>query len=277
MVNTSNFLRCTRITDFKNIFLWKSTITLRHTAFWFYNKVDLECVLPRFSWRAGLHRRRSVSAPIILVLPLSTSHSFASFYLSQYLHFSFSRVCILSFSISKLHSSHILFTFYPLPSVPSSLQRRHVFTLSSLLRATSLFPTENSAAAGEQFSLDPTLAQDSSAPNLYMSVVHWPVPPMPVTLTSPWLHLKCEFFWENCVDIKVFLSVTVTDRPFCCRLPNAELNLTPLPPSTYWTTPFYNFLFIVQLLKSCSSQSLKSSCSSLSQAEGASALRPVNI
>ena len=123
--------------------------------------------LPRFSWRAGLHRRRSVNAPLILVLPLSTStsHSFASFYLSQYLHFSFSRVCLLSFSISKLHSSHILFTFYPLPSVRSSLQRRHVFTLSPLLRATSLFPTENSAAAGEQFSLGPTLAQDSSAPN----------------------------------------------------------------------------------------------------------------
>ena len=96
-----------------------------------------------------MHRRRSVSAPIILVFPLSASHSFASFYLSQYLHSSFSRVCLLSFSISKLHSSHILFTFYPLPSVPSSLQRRHVFTLSSLLRATSLFPTENSAAAGE--------------------------------------------------------------------------------------------------------------------------------
>ena len=92
MVNTSNFLRCTRITDFKNIFLWKSTITLRHTAFWFYNKVDLECVLPRFSWRVGLHRRRSVSAPLILVAPLSTSTS-TSLYLSQFcliLHFTIS-------------------------------------------------------------------------------------------------------------------------------------------------------------------------------------------
>ena len=89
--------------------------------------------LPRFSWRAGLHRRRSVNAPLILVLPLSTStsHSFASFYLSQYLHSSFSRVCL--FFIFHLKASLLSHSFHILSSaecaeLPAEKARVHIIS-----------------------------------------------------------------------------------------------------------------------------------------------------
>ena len=95
-----------------------------------FNKVDFECVYQGLvGGRACIGEE--VSAPL-------SSWSFLSLPLTVLPHFTSHNISILpfhgfaffSFSISKLHSSHILFTFYPLPSVRSSLQRRHVFTLS---------------------------------------------------------------------------------------------------------------------------------------------------
>ena len=138
MVNTSNFLRCTRITDFKKKNCENPPSRFGTLHFDFTIKL-----IWNVSYQ-GLVGGWACTGEEVSALLSSWSRLFLYLYLSLPLtvlpHFAFhnillsilpfSRVCLLSFSISQLHSSHILFTFYPLPSVRSSLQRRHVFTLS---------------------------------------------------------------------------------------------------------------------------------------------------
>ena len=113
--------------------------------------IKLILYLPRFSWRAGLHRRRSVNAPLILLSILS---------------FRVLSLLILHFTISGFHGLFTFFSHFILfPVCAPSLQRRHVFTLSS---PPHLLPPQSSRNLTfgiflpQQFSLDPSLAMVSS-------------------------------------------------------------------------------------------------------------------
>ena len=166
MVDTSNFSRCNWKKDFYN----PPFVQIHH--------VFAHCIMisgtavkalvgEEYCWFQGsiyqdLVGGRSCKGEEV---PVSLS-SWPLFYLSQFclswfcisqnlrLPSTFSRICLSWFCISQLRSSHILFTFYP----PPSLQRRHVFLPGSRLRfsprlraaATSLLPffsSENSPPA----------------------------------------------------------------------------------------------------------------------------------
>lgn len=189
--------------------------------------------LPRFSWRVGLQRRRSVRNPLIFVslLPLTVLPHFAfyDFFLS-----------ILAFSHFPSHNSAPLtffshFILCPVRSLPAAEKARvHIiFPLLSPPQPQPHFwhfspqrshpqPVSESLL---QFSLDNSLTQHSSPPNCICPVTS-PSFRGPLATSEIW------FFWENYVDIKVSLSETVIYGPFSCRLPNAELNVIVLgvPP-----------------------------------------------
>ena len=133
-----------------------------------------------------MHRRRSVSAPLILVaplslpLPLSTSHSFASFCISQYLALHSSLFTGLPFVIFHLTASLLSHSFHILSSaecaeLPAEKARVHIISPSLSPPQTSeqlhfspqRIPPQLVSWSLLQFSLDPSLldSKDSSPPN----------------------------------------------------------------------------------------------------------------